>query len=71
MAGTSSMPLISLIVNILPDLHESFYQGVTVWCNVSKSYVYEKAKKKKISKINKTLKNDNKTLNMNIATSIF
>ena len=71
MAGTSSMPLISLIVNILPDLHESFYQGVTVWCNVSKSYVYEKVKKKKISKINKTLKNDNKTLNMNIATSIF
>ena len=55
MAGTSSMPLISLIVNILPDLHESFYQRVTVWCNVSKSYVYEKAKKKK--KIKKKKKN--------------
>ena len=59
MAGTSSMPLISLIVNILPDLHESFYQRVTVWCNVSKSYVYEKAKQKN-TRINKTLKNATK-----------
>ena len=70
MVGTSSMPLISWLWTYFQIFMKVFTReslsGVT-FLNLT----FMKKQKKKISKINKTLKNDNKTLNMNIATSIF